>query len=70
MPVEGVTSPGDDGLTFLDVVWDGAPFAEHRDFVRRVERTADAWAAAGLFTKGQRATVVEHAAAAERELTP
>ncbi|WP_327659631.1 MULTISPECIES: glycoside hydrolase family 127 protein [unclassified Streptomyces] len=70
VPVEGVTSPGDDGLTFLDVVWDGAPFAEHRDFVRRVERTADQWAAAGLFTKEQRATVVEHAVAAERELTP
>lgn len=70
VPVEGVTSPGDEGLTFLDVVWDGAPFAEHRDFVRRVKQTGDAWVAAGLFTDEERATVVDRAAEAEEELAP
>lgn len=70
VPVEGVPSPGDEGLTFLDAVWDAAPFATHDAFARRVERVADAWAAAGLFTAAERDRVVELASRAERELRP
>ncbi len=42
VPVEGIPSPGTDGLTFLDVVWDEAPFHAHGDFVETVRRTARA----------------------------
>ncbi|MGP4014912.1 glycoside hydrolase family 127 protein [Saccharopolyspora sp. 5N708] len=70
VPVQGVDSPGDDGLTFLDVVWDAAPFASHGDFVRRVKQTADDWVSAGLFSGVERDTVIRYAAEAERELRP
>ena len=49
---------GADGLTFLDAVWDQAPFAGAAAFVRAVSRTADAWVTAGLLTAAQRAAVV------------
>ncbi|WP_347593945.1 beta-L-arabinofuranosidase domain-containing protein [Streptomyces sp. B6B3] len=70
VPVEGVASPGDDGLTFLDVLWDGAPFATHSAFLRRVRQVADEWVAAGLFTATERATIINHATRAEQELRP
>lgn len=70
VPVQGITSPGTDGLTFLDVVWDAAPFATHGDFVGKVQQVAADWVAAGLFTATQRDTVVNSAAQAESELRP
>jgi DUF1680 family protein len=70
VPVQGVASPGDEGPTFLDALWDGAPFASHGAFVRRVEQLADEWRSAGLFTEAERTTVVERAAEAEGELQP
>ena len=70
VPVTGITSPGNDGLTFLDVVWDQAPFANHGDFVSTVTSTANAFVDAGLLTPPQRATVVSAAAQAEEELRP
>lgn len=70
VPVQGITSPGDDGLTFLDALWDGAPFATHGDFVDRVRQVTGDWAAKGLFTAAERDTVIRHAAQAERELRP
>jgi hypothetical protein len=70
VPVQGIDSPGDEGLTFLDALWDAAPFATHGAFVRRAEEVADAWAAAGLFTDAERVTVIEHASRSERELRP
>ncbi len=70
VPVDGVASPGDDGLTFLDVLWDGAPFATHDAFVRRVTEVADDWVAAGLLSPAERTTLTGHAARAERELRP
>ena len=30
----------DDGVTFLDAVWAGAPFADHGRFMAAVERAA------------------------------
>jgi DUF1680 family protein len=70
VPVTGITSPGDDGLTFLDIVWDKAPFANHGAFVSTVTDTANAFVDAGLLTPQQRATVVAAAASAEEELRP
>jgi hypothetical protein len=58
-----VTSPGDEGLTFLDIVWDQAPFASHAAFVAAVDA-----AAATLLSAEQRATVVAAAQSAEAEL--
>lgn len=63
VPVAGVTSPGTDGLTFLDIVWDQAPFANHAAFVAAVDATATT-----LLTPEQRATVVAAAQSAEVEL--
>ncbi|MFG1994478.1 beta-L-arabinofuranosidase domain-containing protein [Actinoplanes sp. NPDC048988] len=70
VPVTGVISPGTDGPTFLDLVWDRAPFTTHAQFVATVTQTADAFAAAGVFTPAERDTVVARAAAADRELSP
>ncbi|MCI2422221.1 glycoside hydrolase family 127 protein [Saccharopolyspora sp. K220] len=70
VPVEGIGSPGDEGLTFLDVVWDAAPFPTHGDFVRRVVELANEWVVNGLFTAAERDTVIEYATQAEGELRP
>jgi hypothetical protein len=61
-------SAREDGLTFLDVVWDGAPFATHRAFVDAVTRNAVEWEKAGRFTAPQRTAVVAAAGKAEAEL--
>jgi uncharacterized protein len=66
VPVEGIPSPGTDGLTFLDVVWDEAPFARHGDFVETVRRTAREF----LLTREERRRVVSAAVRARRELEP
>lgn len=68
VPVANITSPGTDGLTFLDVVWDQAPFAKHEDFVQAVTSTADAFVTAGIFTTGEKDTLVKKAGNAEQEL--
>ncbi|MGP4112747.1 glycoside hydrolase family 127 protein [Streptomyces sp. 4N509B] len=70
VPVEGVASPGDEGLTLLDAVWDAAPFADHDAFVRRVRRVAEEWRAAGLLTAAERETVLAYASRAQDELRP
>jgi DUF1680 family protein len=70
IPVTGIPSPGDDGPTFLDLVWDHAPFPHHAAFVAAVTRTADAFVAAGTFTAAERATVIARAVQARRELDP
>jgi hypothetical protein len=68
LPVAGVTSPGHDGLTFLDIVWDQAPFANHGEFVAVVTRTADDFVKLGVFTVPERNTVVSAAASARRQI--
>jgi hypothetical protein len=70
VPVTGITSPGDDGLTFLDIVWDAAPFATHAAFVSKVTETAEFFVGKGTLTTAQRDTVVAAATAAEAELKP
>jgi len=70
VPVEGIVSPGHDGPTFLDLVWDEAPFATHGHFVSTVARTAEAFVAAGTFTAAEKDQVVSAAARARRELAP
>jgi DUF1680 family protein len=58
----------DDGVTFLDAVWAGAPFANHARFVATVERTAAEWRAAGRMTAAEQRTVTQAAQRAERDL--
>jgi hypothetical protein len=70
VPVEGIPSPGADGLTYLDVVWDEAPFDTHDDFVKTVRRTARDFVQAGLLTRDEERRVVSAAAGARRELEP
>jgi len=70
LPVQGVTSPGTDGLTFLDIVWDQAPFANHGQFEAAVARTADDFVAQGLFTGQEKDAVVSAAARARGQLAP
>ena len=60
--------PRSDGLTFLDVVWDQAPFPTRGQFLRTVERTSTTWSNSGLFTQQQRQAVIT--AAAQADLRP
>ncbi|MFU8850215.1 beta-L-arabinofuranosidase domain-containing protein [Micromonospora sp. SL1-18] len=70
VPVAGITSPGADGPTFLDLVWDQAPFANHGDLQSAVARTADAFLKAGIFTAAEKDLVISSAARAKNELAP
>jgi DUF1680 family protein len=51
-----------DGLTFLDLVWSQAPFADQSGFVRAVREVSAEWLRTGLFTR-QESQAVETAAA-------
>ena len=70
VPVQGISSPGDDGLTFLDIVWDQAPFGSHGHFVSTVAHAADVFVAKGVFTPAEKDRVVSAAARARDELAP
>ncbi|KAI0100927.1 hypothetical protein GGR51DRAFT_531419 [Nemania sp. FL0031] len=70
VPVTGVTSPGTDGPTFLDLVWDQAPFATHDAFVKAVTSLADEFVTAGVYSAKERDAIVAKAGQAEKELTP
>jgi DUF1680 family protein len=61
-------SARDDRLTFLDVVWNEAPFADHKQFMAAVTRAAAEWEKAGRFTAAERTAVVGAAGKAERDL--
>lgn len=54
-----------DGLTFLDVLWDGAPFGSPAEFTKAVARVAAEWEKAGQLDTKERAAVVAAAARAE-----
>ncbi len=58
----------DDGVTFLDAVWAGAPFANHRRLMTAVERTAAEFRSAGRITVAEQTTIVQAARRAERQL--
>jgi DUF1680 family protein len=65
----GVANPKrDDGVTFLDAVWSGAPFANHGQFVAAVERTAGEFVTAGKLTPANQAMIVQAARRAEGAL--
>lgn len=68
VPVANITSPGTDGPTFLDVIWDQAPFASHAGFVETVAATADAFVHAKTYTVKQRDMIVAKAVEAKEEL--
>jgi len=59
---------GTHGLSFLDTVWDQAPFQDHGHFMAVVEETAREWEAGGVLTDGQRAAIVDAARRAEADL--
>jgi hypothetical protein len=60
-------SKRDDGATFLDAVWAGAPFADHGGLVSAVERTATEWRIAGRITQAESSTIVQAARRAARD---
>jgi DUF1680 family protein len=60
----------DDGLSFLDRVWQAAPFANHDRFVRRVRDVAEEWQRHGRFTYQDRRAVINTAERAEHAMRP
>jgi len=65
----GVPNPvGPDGLTFLDVVWDQAPFQDHAQFLSHVEAVASEWEGSGRITEGEGAAILDAARRAEADL--
>jgi hypothetical protein len=47
-----------DGLSFLDAVWDSAPFTDQAAFVRAVSTVSSDWLAQGLLTRSERQQVL------------
>ncbi|KAL6707904.1 hypothetical protein ACN47E_003578 [Coniothyrium glycines] len=70
VPVSGISSPGSDGPTFLDLVWDQAPFDTHDAFVQIVTSTAHTFVDANVYTEAERDVLVARASEAEQELNP
>lgn len=68
--VANITFPGSDGPTFLDLIWDQAPFATHADFVRVVTSIADGFVDTAVYSSDERNAIVKRAGEAERELAP
>jgi uncharacterized protein len=68
--VSGIQSPGTDGLTFLDIVWDRAPFDNHGAFVSTVAHTANDFVEAGVMTADERERVMSAAGRSSQELRP
>lgn len=70
VPVDGVPSPGTGGPTFLDLIWDQAPFSTHEEFVEVVTEVAGTFVNAGVYTAEERDVIVTQAKEAEHELDP
>lgn len=68
VPVAGVELPGSDGPSFLDLVWDNAPFRNHGHFVSTVARIGAEFVDAGLMTQAEKAKVQSTAARAKADL--
>lgn len=58
----------DDGVTLLDAVWRGAPFANHERFMAAVKRVATEWRLAGRCSASDQAAIVQAARRAARDL--
>lgn len=70
VPVAGISSPGTDGPTFLDLLWDQAPFATHAAFLDAVTSVAGDFVRAGVYSAREREDILAKAKEAEAELTP
>jgi hypothetical protein len=57
-----------DRLTFLDVLWDRAPFASAGAFTAAVQATATEWERLGLVQPNERSQILQAANSAAREL--
>lgn len=68
VPVANVASPGTDGPTFLDVVWDSAPFASHDAFVGVVKSVVQAFVGKGVYSQSEGQKIVKAAGAAKGQL--
>ncbi len=64
--VENPVGPG--GLTFMDVLWDEAPFPSQDEFLAAVDRIGRDWEEAGRLTPGQRTWILDAARRAEEDL--
>jgi uncharacterized protein len=58
----------DQGFSFLDRVWEAAPFATHHRFVRRVRDVSEEWQNQGRLTPENRRAVIAAAITAEDSL--
>jgi hypothetical protein len=68
VPVTNVTSPGNDGPTFLDVLWDSAPFETHEAFVGTVKEVVKSFVERAVFTQQEGEKIVKGASDAKEEL--
>jgi hypothetical protein len=65
----GVENPtGPEGLSFLDVLWDEAPFPSHGEFLAAVERLGREWETNGALRSSQVETILDAARRAESDL--
>ena len=60
----------EDGETFLDRVWEAAPFRNHGQFLQRVKQVGDEWFATGRHTESQHRTIHLAAAQSNNDLEP
>jgi len=70
VPVSGIPSPGTDGPTFLDLVWDQAPFLSHEAFVEAATSVLQGFVREGVYEAKERDEILKRAREAEVELTP
>ena len=59
---------GPDGRSFLDDLWNEAPFSTHQEFLANVERIAGDWVTGGGFSENQRNAIMDAARLAEEAL--
>ncbi len=55
-------------LTFLDAVWNQAPFRSHDEFVSTVEATTAEWEGRGLLAEHESIAIIHAARRAEADL--
>ena len=60
----------DDGLTFLDMVWDEAPFTSQASFRATLERISADWRGRGLLNDRERSLILDAADKASDDLRP
>ena len=58
----------DDGFTFLDIVWNEAPFASHAQFLAVTDRISLDWRSRGLLSERERVAIRDAAEKARAEL--